>query len=140
LKRPHPGGENPAHPDYPYWVEVADDATRVATAMLFLDDATVENGCLEVVPGSHRAGVWATRTDGDLFAHNEIDRGLGLSQSMVPLEVPAGSVVFFGPYLVHQSAPNRSAAERRSLLYSYQPAGAVHMIEKFRALAASRHR
>ncbi|HVP31709.1 MAG TPA: phytanoyl-CoA dioxygenase family protein [Myxococcota bacterium] len=52
---------------------VARDATRVATAMALLDDATVENGCLHVVPGSHRSGVWKGRTDGDAFARNEID-------------------------------------------------------------------
>jgi ectoine hydroxylase len=103
--------------------------------MLFLDDANVENGCLEVLPGSHRQGVWATREDGDFFAHNEIDRDVGAAQAMVPLEVPAGSVAYFGPYLVHQSAPNTSATERRSILYSYQPAGSTHMLESFRALA-----
>ena len=54
LKRPHLGGANPMHQDFPYWHDVADDATRVATAIVFLDDATVENGCLEVLPGSHR--------------------------------------------------------------------------------------
>lgn len=44
----------------------------------------------------------------------------------VPLEVPAGSVVFFGPLLVHKSEPNLSAKDRRALLYSYQPAGFTH--------------
>jgi ectoine hydroxylase len=39
------------------------------------------------------------------------------------LEVPAGSVVFFGSLLVHRSTPNRSGRDRRALLYSYQPAG-----------------
>ena len=46
--------------------------------------------------------------------------------------------MFFGPFLVHQSAPNRSDADRRAMLYSYQPAGLTHMIEKFRALDVSR--
>src|SRR3954470_6227611 len=41
LKRPFHGGANPLHQDFPYWHDFADEATRVATAMLFLDDATV---------------------------------------------------------------------------------------------------
>jgi len=50
----------------------------------------------------------------------------------VPIEVPAGSVVWFGPLLVHKSEPNRSTKERRSLLFSYQPAGFAHALELFR--------
>ena len=49
---------NPLHQDYPYWVDVADDPATVATAMLFLDDSTLDNGCLRVVPGkSHERRV-----------------------------------------------------------------------------------
>ncbi len=58
LKRPERGGVNPLHQDYPYWVDVADDPATVATAMLFLDDSTLDNGCLRVVPGkSHERRV-----------------------------------------------------------------------------------
>jgi len=51
----------------------------------------------------------------------------------VPLEVPAGTVVYFGPLLVHQSAPNLSDSQRRALLYSYQPAGRRTQLEAFLA-------
>jgi len=40
-------------------------AHRIATAMLFLDDATVENGCLEVAAGTHTVGKWTQRDDAD---------------------------------------------------------------------------
>ena len=133
LKRPRHGGVNPLHQDYPYWIHPAEVAAEVATAMLFLDDANVDNGCLCVVPGSHTAGMWKTRTDGDRFAANEIDAAAYPDAKPVPLEVPAGTVVFFGPLLVHQSAPNRSDQQRRALLYSYQPAGRRTQLEAFRA-------
>lgn len=55
LKRAHDGGINPLHQDFPYWLNVAENAAEVATAMLFLDDADQDNGCLYVVPGSHAA-------------------------------------------------------------------------------------
>jgi ectoine hydroxylase-related dioxygenase (phytanoyl-CoA dioxygenase family) len=48
---------------------------------------------------------------------------------LVPLEVKAGAVVWFGAFLVHRSLPNRSDADRRALLYSYQPAGYPHALE-----------
>jgi len=133
LKRPRIGGQNPLHQDYPYWVDGADDATEIATTMIFLDDASLENGCLWVIPGSHRQGMWTTRTDGDSFAHNEVDTAAYPDARPVPLEVSAGATVTFGAFLVHQSAPNRSERERRALLYSYQPPGRRSQLEALRA-------
>lgn len=133
LKRPYHGGPNPLHQDFPYWESFADDASRVATAMLFLDDSTIENGTLRVVPGSHKRGKWQTRTDSDPFGNLEIDLALDDDAAAVPLEVPAGSVVFFGAFLVHKSSPNTSGKDRRALLYSYQPAGFEHGLNLIRA-------
>lgn len=128
LKRPRHGGVNPLHQDHPYWVGTAEVAAEVATAMLMLDDATVANGCLHVVPGSHTQGQWLTRRDDqDAFRQNEIDLNAYPDINLVPVELTAGSMVMFGPFLVHQSAPNISALPRRALLFSYQPGGREHM-------------
>jgi ectoine hydroxylase len=137
LKRPHVGGPNPWHQDWPYW-EFADDRTRVVTAMLFLDDSTLENGTLQVLPGSHARGPWPTRTDSDAFGNLEMDPTEVDGHTPVPLEVPAGSVVFFGALLVHKSDPNRSDKARRALLYSYQPAGFTHALDLMRRDRESR--
>ena len=95
-----------------------------------LDDATCANGCLQVVPGSHAQGKWTTlRDDVDLFRQNEIDMSAYPAAASVPLELRAGSVVMFGSFLVHQSAPNTSDLPRRALLFSYQPPGGEHMRE-----------
>jgi ectoine hydroxylase len=139
LKRPHVGGPNPWHQDWPYWDD-ADDRSRVVTAMLFLDDATLENGTLQVLPGSHTSGEWAKRTDSDAFGNLEMDPSAVDGYTPMPLEVPAGSVVFFGPLLVHKSEPNRSDKERRALLYSYQPAGLSHMLDITRRQREERER
>jgi len=138
LKRPERGGVNPLHQDYPYWVDVADDPATVATAMLFLDDSTLDNGCLRVVPGSHTNGVWDRRTDGSPFLGNEIDATAYPGVESVPIECAAGTVVMFGSYLVHHSEPNRSDRQRRALLFSYQPAGRAHMLDALRKLAPDR--
>lgn len=121
LKRAGHGGANPLHQDFPYWKPQTPRAANIATAVLFLDDATIENGCLHVVPGSHRDGVWAGRTDGDPGLANEIDSSDLGDLHLEPLEVEAGAVVYFGAFLVHSSAPNTSGGDRRALLFSYQP-------------------
>ena len=131
LKRPQVGGRNPWHQDWPYW-QFADDRSRVVTAMLFLDDATLENGTLQLIPGSQRRGPWPTRTDSDAFGNLEMDPAEVEGHDTVALEVPAGTVVWFGPLLVHKSEPNRSDKERRALLYSYQPFGSTHALELIR--------
>ena len=128
LKRPRRGGFNPLHQDMPYW-SFTNDPTRIATAMLFLDDADRGNGTLEVVPRSHRDGLWQQRTDSDAFGSLEIDPNLETGADIVPVEVPAGSVVYFGSTLVHRSGPNTSDRERRSLLFSYAPPDQPHMSE-----------
>lgn len=139
LKRPHHGGINPLHQDYPYWVGVTENANEVATAMLMLDDATLENGCLQVVPGSHTRGAWQTRVDDqDPFRQNEIDMAAYPEAVSVPVELERGAMVMFGSLLVHQSAPNTSALPRRALLFSYQPPGRERMLDVQRRERAER--
>jgi ectoine hydroxylase len=137
LKRPRHGGPNPLHQDEPYWEDSAEVAAEVATTILYLDDATVDNGCTWVVPGSHRSGRWKTRDDLDAFGRNELDTAAYPDIEPVPVEVPAGSTVSFGAFLVHQSTPNTSDRGRRALLYSYQPAGRATLLDSLRRLAGA---
>ena len=129
VKRARHGGSIILHQDFPYWEPVSPMAARVATAMIFLDDATVDNGCLEVAAGTHKAGKQPLRTDSDGFGSLEMDPGQFDHSRLKPLEVPAGTVAFFGAFLVHRSLPNRSGGDRRALLYSYQPAGHPPLLE-----------
>lgn len=90
-------------------------------AWIALDRATVENGGLWVIPGSHKHGVlWDQEWHGDRrFDCAEESRGFPYADiDAVPVEVEAGSVVFFNGYLLHRSLPNRAPAGRyrRSLV------------------------
>jgi hypothetical protein len=128
YKRARKGGPIILHQDYPYWAAFTPIASRVVTAMLFLDEATVENGCLEVAPGTHDKGEqkrWNTTG----LRNREMDSTAFDTSQLVPLELPAGSAVFFNAFLVHRSLPNRTGSDRRALLYSYQPAGNPHARE-----------
>lgn len=122
LKRPREGSRFRWHQDSPYWVFDCAHVDRLANAMLALDDATCENGCLCLVPGSHRSGLLpgleGEGTLGPLFTDpRRFDASLA-----VPAEMPAGSLLFFSPHVVHGSEPNRSEKPRRALLFTYQPA------------------
>ena len=98
----------------------------LTAAWTALDDATIENGCLWVLPGSHRPGIiYPSREHDDPaydctvvsydFPYDEADA--------VPVEVPAGSTVLFNGYLLHKSLPHRGhGGYRRALVTHYMRA------------------
>lgn len=86
-----------------------------------LDDATVANGCLQVLPGSHRRGyLHPFRAHGRPDEFDPTDEAYGFdANGTVTVEVPRGGVVFFHGYLLHRSERNRSDGYRRALVNHY---------------------
>ncbi len=84
-------------------------APLFVTALVSIDAATLENGCLEMVPGRHLEGLIGEEW-------NPLDEtGLGL----VPLPTEPGDVVFFDSYAPHASKPNFTSLPRRVLYLTY---------------------
>lgn len=87
-----------------------------------MDDATVENGCLWVIPGSHKPGVlWPLEKQQDTrFDCTAESAGFPYTDAdAVPVEVKAGSIVFFNGYLLHRSFPNRAQSGYRRVLVNH---------------------
>jgi phytanoyl-CoA hydroxylase len=93
-------------------------------AWIALDDADLENGCLWVLPGSHRMGyLHPTREHGNREEFDASDEAYGFDASgEVAVAVKAGDVVFFNGYLLHRSFRNRSGRTRRALVNHYMNA------------------
>ena len=100
---------------------------RSLTAVwIALDDATVENGCLWVLPGSHRRGViypereqddprFDCSTEAYDFPYSDADA--------IPVEIPAGTALIFNGYLLHRSLQNSGRhGYRRALADHYMSA------------------
>lgn len=122
FKRAREGSQFPWHQDYPYWhMSVGENAQDVVTAIVFLDDATADNGAIRALPGSHRGGPLPRDTSEP--TRSLLDAAAIDDRGEVLLEAPAGSVLWFGAFLAHRSSPNRSGGHRRALLPSWQPAG-----------------
>ncbi|MEM9418329.1 MAG: phytanoyl-CoA dioxygenase family protein [Planctomycetota bacterium] len=99
-------------------------------AWIALDDATVDNGCLWVIPGSHRPGVlWPQRfqKSHDFDCTHESHGFPYTDKDAVPVEVKAGSIVFFNGYLLHRSLPNHApeGTFRRVLVNHYMSASSL---------------
>ncbi|GDY12057.1 hypothetical protein LBMAG53_09350 [Planctomycetota bacterium] len=90
-------------------------------AWIAIDDATIENGCLWVVPGSHRDGyLFPSKSPEDLVEYDGSNQCYEFDEAKaVPVEVKSGSVVFFNGYLLHKSLRNRSTIYRRALVSHY---------------------
>ena len=95
-------------------------------AWIALDDATTENGCLWVIPGSHRPGIlWPMREQDDTkfdcgFESYELPYS---DADAIPVELPKGSAVILNGYLLHRSLPNRAkTGYRRALINHYMSA------------------
>lgn len=87
-----------------------------------MDDATIENGCLWLIPGSHKHGVlWPMeRQDDNRFDCSDESTGFPYGDAdAIPVEVKAGSIVFFNGYLLHRSFPNRADSGFRRVLVNH---------------------
>ncbi|MDA0709563.1 MAG: phytanoyl-CoA dioxygenase family protein [bacterium] len=87
-----------------------------------LDDATTENGCLWVIPGSHKRGIlWPQRVQHDrrFDCAHETFRFPYADEDAIPVEVKAGTMVFFNGYLLHRSLPNRAESGFRRVLVNH---------------------
>lgn len=93
-------------------------------AWIAIDDATRQNGCLSVIPGSHRTGyLYPFRDHHNLREFDGPQEMHGFDASGETLvECPRGSVVFFNGYLLHRSRKNRSRTYRRALVNHYMNA------------------
>ncbi len=93
-------------------------------AWMALDDATVANGCLWIVPGSQRTGyLYQQRAHTNPDEFDFASESYGFDESTeIPVEVKRGAVVFFNGYLLHRSRRNRSQVYRRVLVNHYMNA------------------
>ncbi len=95
-------------------------------AWIAMDDATIENGCLWVIPGSQRPGIlWPQEWHGDrrFDCALESRRFPYKDEDAIPVEVKAGAIVFFNGHLLHRSLPNvKKSGFRRCLVNHYMSA------------------
>lgn len=124
-KLPHAGDVCHWHQDDAFYLNPDDPDTVSRTRMSVwvpLADADERNGCLWVVPGSHRWGLQDYHMTHTGQCRKVIDREAYAHEHGVPLRVGAGSVVLFSALLWHHSKDNQTDRVRRAFIVSYQEA------------------
>jgi len=116
-KPPQARTELPWHQDNGYTPLVPEE---YVTCWLALDDAELDNGCLWVIPGSHRQGTLPHRNGAGPFrvGHD------GPDADGVAVPVSRGSVLVFSSLLMHRSGPNVTDRSRRAWIIQYCSAAA----------------
>ncbi|MFC4700411.1 phytanoyl-CoA dioxygenase family protein [Glaciecola siphonariae] len=119
-----PGKKGQAWHQDEYFIPTRDKS--LTGAWLALDDANEENGCLWLIPGSHKDGVIRRRIENTnaAFADTEVADIYPYEPSdFVKVEVKKGAIVFFNGYLLHMSLQNTSKnCFRRALVFHYSSA------------------
>ncbi len=122
LIKPPFGNATAWHLDNPFWSFSSKDAISLWVA---LDDATLENGCLYYLPGTHKQATFEPTNIGsnqrDLFKIYP----QWLSIASVATPCPAGSAVLHNGLVAHGAGANMTNRPRRAMTCAYMPDGST---------------
>ena len=124
AKEPKVGGAWEWHQDYGYWYHNGCVFPFMASVMVALDQTTRENGCLQVLRGSHLAG----RVDHGVLPGEQVGADprrvdeMLKSLELVYAELDPGDGLFFHANVMHRSDQNRSDHRRWTVLFCYNAA------------------
>lgn len=124
AKEPRVGGAWEWHQDYGYWYHNGIVFPLMASVMVALDKSTRENGCLQVVRGSHHCG----RIEHGVLAGEQVGAQPRRVEEMLKVlpvdyaELDPGDGLFFHSNVMHRSDQNRSDMRRWTVLMCYNAA------------------
>jgi ectoine hydroxylase-related dioxygenase (phytanoyl-CoA dioxygenase family) len=118
-KPPHSGAETPWHQDEAYWAE--DLEYNALSIWIPLQEATLENGCMQFVPGSHNQEILPHHSIGHdpRIIGLEVDNVEALTARAVACPIPAGGATIHHSRTLHYTGPNRSAGARRAYILGF---------------------
>lgn len=124
AKEPYDGGAWEWHQDYGYWYHNGCMYPYMGSVMVALDRANRENGCLQVLRGSHLMG----RVDHGVLPGEQVGADLRRVEEMkkqlelVYVELEPGDALFFHANVMHRSDQNRSPNRRWTVLFCFNAA------------------
>lgn len=122
----YPGGAGyAAHQDAPAYKQIDSHLT----ALVAIEEATLENGCLEFAAGRHREGLIGLTEDGIVAEASEA------SLEFTPCEMQPGDVTVFSSYIPHRSRPNLSGSRRALLYLTYNAQSEGYLRDEYAARA-----
>ena len=124
MKAGRLGSEVCWHQDVPFFPHTNSSLLAI---MFYLDDADEENGCLSVVPASHRLGPLDHHADGEFIGMVTSDMDKIDPDEVINVPMRAGGITIHHCLTLHSSAPNTSARQRRVLIYQFRACDAAQL-------------
>ncbi|PCJ56789.1 MAG: hypothetical protein COA79_17705 [Planctomycetota bacterium] len=112
----------PWHQDWAYW-----KGSHKISIWIALDEATIENGCLRIIPGSHKNFREHARPGSNNGFDNRIMDGQILDEEIVDVPLNVGDAIFFHDCLMHSSYENTIGLDRWSLIPTYRDKSLNHL-------------
>ena len=120
MKQPNEGGAWEWHQDFGYWYNYGCLAPDMMSIYVAIDRATRDNGCLQVLKGSHKLGrLDHVREDGQTNAEKEHVEAALKRFELVYVEMDPGDALVFDGNLLHRSEANRTDTYRWGYICSY---------------------
>ena len=119
TKQPRFSSETLWHQDVRYW---SFDRPDLVSVWVALGRETPENGCLYVIPGTHKISVSRDRLDDALFLRPDLLENNALLAKKSPVALEPGDVLFFHCRTFHAAGRNRTDQTKFSVVFTFRPA------------------
>jgi phytanoyl-CoA hydroxylase len=119
TKEPQFSSDTGWHQDIRYWSFQQPD---LISAWLALGPERAENGCLQVIPGSHRQKFPPESFDRDLFFRSDLPANEPVLEKRILVELNAGDVLFFHAKTLHAATRNFSQQTKYSVVFTFRSA------------------
>jgi phytanoyl-CoA hydroxylase len=119
TKEPKHSSDTGWHQDIRYW---AFERPELVSVWLALTSETTKNGCLRLIPGSHRLNLDRDRFDRDLFLRPELPENQELIEKAIWAELEPGDVLFFHARTFHAASRNFTELTKFSVVFTFRGA------------------
>lgn len=119
TKQPAFSSDTLWHQDIRYW---SYERSELISVWLALGAERPENGCLWVIPGSHRMSFRPEQFDADLFFRTDLPANQALLETKLPVELRPGDVLFFHSLTFHAASKNHTPQPKFSAVFTFRPA------------------
>lgn len=129
VKEPGPSAPSPWHQDQPYWPS---KEPGMISCWMALDDVTIERGCMQFIPGSHKWGEFPPMSfagDGPVL-EDLLSDAQKAAWNPVPVELSAGSCTFHHGLTFHFTNANTTQQVRRALVTIFIPEGVTYAADE----------
>ena len=117
TKAPAYSSDTGWHQDIRYW---SFERPELVSAWLALGNEMLDNGCLQVVPGSHRMPFRSEQFDSEKFFRNDLPENQEILNQCVPVQLRAGDVLLFHCKTLHAASRNHTDETKYSVVFTFR--------------------